>query len=320
MSARRSTVTLKADAFAAPKLVLAGSGVTGRIYWADSGNEKIQRAHLDGSNVEDLVSITAPKSIALDRAGGRMYWGKVVGPHSIMRADLNGTGVEVLAAAPVDEPYGIAIDHANGKFYWLNNDQDEIQRANLDGSGSEHLLTLNPPPFGNGLGGIDLDPAQGKMYFTDFIAHRIYRANLDGSGIQTLISSGLTFPCGIALDSMGGKMYWADAGRIRRANLNGTGMEDLVTGLVDARGIALDVVAGKVYWSDIDAHKIQRANLNGSNVEDLITTGITTPIDIDVIPLSKPVTMTESGRVEVAVARRESEARAVARKKARRQR
>ena len=27
----------------------------GRMYWTDSGADKIQRAHLDGSRVEDLV-------------------------------------------------------------------------------------------------------------------------------------------------------------------------------------------------------------------------------------------------------------------------
>ncbi|MYD63634.1 MAG: hypothetical protein F4W91_21560 [Gemmatimonadetes bacterium] len=67
---------------------------------------------------------------------------------------------------------------------------------------------------------------------------------------------------------------------MQRANLNGTGVEDLVTGVTDPRGIALDISGGKMYWVDNGADKIQRANLNGTGVEDVLTTGLTTPIGI----------------------------------------
>jgi sugar lactone lactonase YvrE len=73
------------------------------------------------------------------------------------------------------------------------------------------------------------------------------------------------------------KMYWTNQNfppKIQRANLNGAGVEDLVTGLSIPIGIALDVAAGKMYWTDSGPDKIQRANLDGTGVEDLITTGI----------------------------------------------
>ena len=68
------------------------------------------------------------------------------------------------------------------------------------------------------------------------------------------------------------KMYWADqqTNKIQRANLDGTNVEDLVTGLSGPVGIALDIDGGKVYWADLASNKIQRANLDGSNVEDLV--------------------------------------------------
>ncbi len=39
-----------------------------KMYFTDEGTDKIQRADLDGSNVEDLVTtgLTLPRSIALD--------------------------------------------------------------------------------------------------------------------------------------------------------------------------------------------------------------------------------------------------------------
>ena len=70
-------------------------------------------------------------------------------------------------------------------------------------------------------------------------------------------------------------MYWTDSSDqyVRRANLDGTGMETLVSGTAGT-GIALDLINRKMYWDNIDPlipGKIQRANLDGSGVEDVIT-------------------------------------------------
>jgi cytoskeletal protein CcmA (bactofilin family) len=87
-------------------------------------------------------------------------------------------------------------------------------------------------------------------------------------------------------------MYWTDFGtaKIQRANLDGSSVEDLVTGLPAPLGIALDRSAGKMYWTDAGTNKIQRANLDGSSVEDLVTTGLSLPsgIALDVTPPVKP--------------------------------
>ena len=45
-----------------------------KMYWTDEDTGKIQRANLDGSNIEDFVTgLIAPESIALDVAGGKVY-------------------------------------------------------------------------------------------------------------------------------------------------------------------------------------------------------------------------------------------------------
>ena len=56
----------------------------------------------------------------------------------------------------------------------------------------------------------------------------------------TLIST-LQVGRGIALDTAAGKMYWADpfADKIQRANLDGSQIEDLITGLPAPNAIAL---------------------------------------------------------------------------------
>ena len=47
------------------------------IYWTDIGSGTIQRLDLDGgAGVDDLVTsgVITPVDIALDLAGGKMYW------------------------------------------------------------------------------------------------------------------------------------------------------------------------------------------------------------------------------------------------------
>ena len=72
-----------------------------------------------------------------------------------------------------------------------------------------------------------------------------------------------SWPIGLALDLAGGKMYWTDyaTDKIQRANLDGSGVEDLVTSGLDwPVGIALDLAGGKMYWTDRGTDKIQRAS------------------------------------------------------------
>ena len=180
------------------------------MYWADAGTDKIQRANLDGSNVQDLVT------------------------------------------SGLDIPHAIALDVGAGKMYWTDIGTDKIQRANLDGSNVQDLVTH----VLKGAVDIALDVAGGKMYWTDWITEKIQRANLDGSNIEDLITQGLDSPWGIALDVANGKMYWTHMdynsttqewtnGKIQRANLDGSNVEDIVTGLDEIEGIALGIPAAQ---------------------------------------------------------------------------
>ena len=175
-----------------------------RMYWTDAATRKIQRANLDGTGVEDLITtgLSEPQGIALDVAAGKMYWVEVGSSRKIRRANLDGTGVEDLVGSV--GPSTIALDVAAGKMYWTDVfNTGKIQRANLDGSGVEDLVTV-----GRDREGIALDVAAGKMYFTERSIGRIQRANLDGTGVETLVT-GLVDPRQIALDVDAGKMYWA---------------------------------------------------------------------------------------------------------------
>jgi sugar lactone lactonase YvrE len=246
------------------------AGSVDKIYWADMGTAKIQRADLDGTNVEDLVSsgLSSPAGIALDASAGKMYWTDAV-TDKIQRANLDGSGVEDLVSSGLEMAYGIALDVPAGKMYWTDWGLGTIRRADLDGSDTEVLITGLQT-----LDGITVDVSAGKMYWASVMAGKIQRADLDGSDVEDLIYSAGTTPAMVALDLSGGKMYWTDymGGKIRRADLDGSDVEDLITsGLVYPAGITLDVSAGKMYWTNQGTAKIQRADLDGSNVVDLVT-------------------------------------------------
>lgn len=244
----------------------------GKIYWTNQrwgDGSKIQRANLDGSNIEDLITglEERPTSIALDIAKGKMYWtepawrGEETG--KIRRANLDGSNIEDLVKSKNTEdlppgvlgPSGIALDVPGGKMYCTTDYR--VMRSNLDGSNAQYLRKL---PGGEG---IALDIAGRKIYLTTDSSPRIQRSNLDGSSIEDLIT-GLEDPRGIALDVAGGRMYWTDrdTNKIQRSNLDGSNVQELLTGLDTPTGIALDVASGKMYWTESD--KIRRANLDGS--------------------------------------------------------
>ena len=187
--------------------------------------------------------------------------------NTVNRVDIDGTNQQVTAYA-TGHPWALAVDRDAGKLYWTCSQSGRIQRANLDGTNVEDLVTsgLVQPT------GIDLDLVHGKMYWADHETGKLQRADLDGSNVEDLLTVDPYGPFGIALDVEGGKMYWTNflAYKIQRADLDGGNVEDLVAaGTGGPCGIALDLFHGKIYWTST---KIKRANLDGSNVEDVVST------------------------------------------------
>jgi hypothetical protein len=118
----------------------------GKVYWSTSDTlfkGKILKANRDGSDPQVVVTSLDPQfkpnTIALDLAGGKIYWTDYV-LDVLFRANLDGSGAEIIWGAGGNfNPRGIALDLPNGKIYWgQDNDFDgtsaRIMRANLDGS------------------------------------------------------------------------------------------------------------------------------------------------------------------------------------------
>ena len=185
-----------------------------------------------------------------------------------------------------------------GKMYWTSitgragsaieprgTERHLIKRANVDGSQMEVLFN-HGVPFQTAQIALHGD----KMYLTgDLVA----RANHDGSGFEVLRSGSSSH----AIAVHGDKVYWSDRvgdccaypnNTIKRANLDGTHIETLVTGLYTTLGIAIS--GGKMYWTDSYSSwsrappggVIARSNLDGSGIEELIETTGQAPYGIAV--------------------------------------
>ena len=212
-----------------------------------------------------LLTLSVLGTLSYGDSGPQIYWADSR-EGKIQRANPEGTKIEDIITG-LNEPKSIALDLTRGKVYWADGGTRKIQRANLDGTAQEDLVT------GLKLGGnIALDVTGGKMYWTDL--NDIQSANLDGTKTKRLPVGLLVWPTRIALDVAGGKMYWTDSisGNIQRANLDGTQVEDILTGLDYPKEIALDVANDKIYWTTeplLDVNKIQAANMNGTNMRDI---------------------------------------------------
>ena len=171
-----------------------------KMYWtvhtsATTGAVAIERANLDGSHVETVVS--HPRfliHLAVDSIGEKLYW---------------------MTWADPNDPHSL--------------NQNALNRSNLDGS-QEEIVFFSLSPYGRQP--LVPDSIEGKLYWGERDPGRVLRANLDGTKRETLVDTGHHTPHDLAVDFDGGHLYWTDNSQtLRRAHLDGSHQETLMTGI-----------------------------------------------------------------------------------------
>ena len=215
---------------------------SGKVYWTQQTGErtgKIQRANLDGSNVQLVKNLTsAPRGIAIDAVNNKLYltnsWGKV------QRMNFNGSGFQPNLITGLTSPTSLVLDVAGGKIYWIQQTGErtgKIQRANLNGADLQLVKNLTSVPRD-----IAIDTVNNELYLTNSWG-KVQRMNFNGSGFQPNFITGRDSPTGIAVDIAGGKIYWAENDSISCADLNGGNIQTVVSGLNSPSDIALGISA-----------------------------------------------------------------------------
>jgi sugar lactone lactonase YvrE len=132
-------------------------------------------------------------------------------------------------------------------------------------------------------------PASARYAYVGVWAS-IARVRLDQPGGSEIIipydqiSTNIYFPIeGVGVDNLNGKLYWPHPhqSKIQRANLDGSGVEDFLTGVNWPTQISLDAPAGKIYWLSDYGNTLERANLDGSGRETLLTDAVIRTLALD---------------------------------------
>ena len=78
----------------------------------------------------------------------------------------------------------------------------------------------------------------------------------------------------LTVDAVDGKVYWSEqsssGGTIKRSNLDGTGVAQLVSLSFTPTDIEIDSITDKLYWANSLQGTIQSADLNGENIKTII--------------------------------------------------
>lgn len=186
--------------------------------------------------------------------------------NKIMCINSDKTGKFDVISTDLANPVGLAIDTLNDKIYWSDFGTDNIERANLNGSSRETVISGLTSVLG-----IALDLENNKIYWAGGNDQVILRADIDGSNIDTLVK-GLDHPIGIALDVANNKIYWTDNSVIQTSDLNGQNVSELDVAAIQPQGIAIDHLNEKIYWieSYLLAAQIKRSNLDGTDEETVL--------------------------------------------------
>ncbi|KDR24262.1 Low-density lipoprotein receptor-related protein 4, partial [Zootermopsis nevadensis] len=187
-------------------IALAWDSDSDSIFWTDVESDTINRAHLNGSQQEVIVSsnLESPAGLAVDWVTSKLYWTDA-GTNRIEVSNLDGSMRGLLVWEGLDKPRDIVLDPIGGFMYWSDwGTVPMIERAGMDGSQRAPLIIHNLT-WPNGLA---IDHDHERLYWADGGTKAIEFASLDGTGRTVLIGSELPHPFGLAV--FRDKIYWTD--------------------------------------------------------------------------------------------------------------
>lgn len=222
---------------------LAVDTVNGKVYATDYGTDQVFRYNYDGTGMEMIMSgppLRGPLGITV--YDNHIYIGN---EWSVIRADLDGSNPEVYlqlsASEAPQEIIDLVFDQVNEQVF-LTNDKwaytGGVFRMNIDGSNLIEIVS------GTDGGGIVVDPENDRLIYYDW-EQGMCLNNLDGTNEVVFDTSNQGAQAwGIAIDLDAGKVYYGDrnSGTIKRANLDGSGVEVVVpaSAAINPNAMAID--------------------------------------------------------------------------------
>ena len=285
-------VKARATSFVLILLFLGGSsavrGQADKLYWTDRGAGKVQRANLDGSDVDTLYDLpgTNLRGIAVDRAAGFFFFADNARDR-IYRSTLDGRSLKVIVEKDLGFPADVAVDPHNKSVYWCDQQMGRIGKCDYDG-GNRKTVIETPQPYY-----LDIDSKNDRIFWGDFSQGNIFQCKLDGGEKKTLIK-GLTWVRSVKLDAGKDTLYWIDreTHKVQRCLLSTLKIEDLYTGLDTPHGMCLDLKNRKLFWTDTGTNRVpgstgaravNTGSLDGSMPVKTVVKA-SQPWDVEVVP------------------------------------
>jgi hypothetical protein len=223
---------------------------------------------------------------ARGQAAETIYWDNYGdNPDTLGFANIDGGGGGQLSTGSelIESPEGMAYDTVTNRLFVTTGSgvARHILAVNLDGSGAGPFTAPGAPV--EEPEGVAVDPTTRTVYWQNTKGTgSIAWARLDGSAGGVLNTTGVTLDdpcCRIAVDPVGGRVYFVDEGTIAYVNTNNTGGGELslVGSTIEpgGEGLVVDTATGRLYFlgSNPGGEGIGYANVNNSGGGDVPLAG-----------------------------------------------
>ena len=159
---------------------------------------------------------------------------------------------------------GLAFDYVHNFLYWTCNSDSSINKMDVHSlettTAVTRVLRLAPDDKPRG---IALDPCDERVYWTNWNSRSpaVQRAYTNGLDVQSVITTGIRMPNGLALDLPAQKLYWSDArlDKIERADLDGLNRV-VLTKVMPQHPFDIAVYGDMLFWTDWVLHAVLRTN------------------------------------------------------------
>ncbi|EDO39881.1 predicted protein, partial [Nematostella vectensis] len=245
-----------------------------------SNTVDIRHINLDGTGygyiVRGLINVVG---LDFDVKSGYIYWSDVT-TKKIQRVHihqgLDSSKIEDFVMSNLGIPEDLALDWKGRRLFWTDPGLGTISVIGLDGTGRRALIGTSGKPRA-----VLVDPLDDKLYWTEWGQDaRITRARLsDGSGKEVLVSTGLVWPNGLAMDYVDKKIYWADASTdmVEKCDLDGENRLTLIDHTKVYHPYSLTLFRDRLYWTDWQQHTIEHCDKLSGGGRVSLSGGMTRP-------------------------------------------
>lgn len=230
-----------------PNPFVAGLGVTtdvggpafdsaGNMYVPAFAGNKIVKVTPAGV-VSDFVSnalLGNPQMCAFDRQGN--LYVTAFASHRVIKVSADGQTVTAFITTGLQSPAGIAFD-SRDNIYVANYGSGNVSAFTIDGTALTTWGTNGVVGVANGPVGLAFDDA-GNLFVTRFQTTAIQRIDRAGTTVTAFVSSGISQPAGLVIDTQGNLYVGSYGGTIYKVTAAGA-VSTFSTGHTSVRAFTL---------------------------------------------------------------------------------